>query len=148
MIRAMTLADLPAAEALEQRCFSSVWNEAQLRYELEENEFSHALVLEEDGVLIGTMIYWIVFETCQLCRIAVSPQQRRKGYGRALLRRLMEDAAAAGCEFITLEVRTSNQAAIAMYEAMGFVRGGCRKNYYQDNGEDAYVYARAPGVIE
>ena len=109
---------------------------------------STALVLEEDGVLIGTMIYWIVFETCQLCRIAVSPQQRRKGYGRALLRRLMEDAAAGGCEFITLEVRTSNQADIAMYEALGFVRGGCRKNYYQDNGEDAYVYARAPGGIE
>ena len=148
MIRQMSMDDLQAVEALEQRCFRSSWNEEQLRYELEENAFSHALVLEEAGEIVGSMIYWTIFETCQLCRIAVSPDQRRKGYGRTLLNRLMSDAAKEGCAFITLEVRVSNQPAIAMYEAFRFVRSGSRKNYYQDNGEDAFVYACAAGGIE
>ena len=79
MIRQMSMDDLQVVEALEQHCFRSSWNEEQLRYELEENAFSHALVLEEAGEIVGSMIYWTIFETCQLCRIAVSPDQRRKG---------------------------------------------------------------------
>ena len=56
MIRQMSMDDLQAVEALEQRCFRSSWNEEQLRYELEENAFSHALVLEEAGEIVGSMI--------------------------------------------------------------------------------------------
>ena len=57
----------------------------------------------------------------------------------------MSDATKEGCAFITLEVRVSNRSAIALYERFGFTRAGLRKGYYQDNGEDAYVYACAIG---
>lgn len=145
MIHLMQESDLPAVAELEQACFSSCWSEAQFRYELKENEFSHLYVAKAGERLIGYFVYWITFETAQLCKIAVAKSYRRQGIAHAMMEQLLRDAVNNQCAFVTLEVRVSNLAAIALYERFDFVRVGMRKAYYQDNGEDAYVYARAMG---
>lgn len=145
MIREMQESDLAAVARLEKVCFTSCWSEEQYRAELNENAFSHLCVLQEGETLIGYLVYWITFETAQLCKLAVAPAQRRRGYAGALMKWMMRAAEQAQCEFVTLEVRVSNYPAIALYERFGFVRVGLRKGYYQDNGEDAYVYACSMG---
>ena len=47
-----------------------------------------------------------------------------------------------GCEVMSLEVRISNEKAIALYENLGFCKEARRKNYYQDNHEDAYLMVK------
>lgn len=147
MITAIQKQDLCAIAQLEQTCFTSCWSEEQFRYELEENPFSHLYKAETNGKIVGYLVYWITFETAQLCKIAIAPNYRRQGIAQALMKQLIDAAREAQCEFITLEVRVSNQAAIALYERFGFERVGIRKSYYQDNGEDAYVYACTIGGI-
>ena len=68
------------------------------------------------------------------------PDFRRRGYGKRIMRELMRAAYHAG-EIVqmTLEVRVTNVPAIDLYASLGFEAAGRRKNYYEDNGEDAYI---------
>lgn len=71
--------------------------------------------------------------------IGVDPDHQGRGIGRMLLSRLFEVARGGP---IFLEVRTDNQAAIALYESEGFTRVGVRKAYYRASGADAYTMKR------
>ena len=64
---------------------------------------------------------------------------RSQGYGRIIFAGLVQAAYDMGAKWVTLEVRTSNDNAMKMYEAFGFKVIGRRKGYYTDNGEDAIV---------
>jgi [ribosomal protein S18]-alanine N-acetyltransferase len=75
--------------------------------------------------------------------IGVDPAFRRRGIGRALLRRLLAVADAAGAR-VFLEVRTDNEAARALYAADGFTVVGLRKRYYRPSGADAHTMRREP----
>ena len=79
-------------------------------------------------------------ERAHVNNVAVHPDWRGHGYGRLLMRELMRMAYRA-LEIIrmTLEVRVSNEAALALYRSMGFDVAGRRKGYYEDTGEDAYI---------
>ena len=76
----------------------------------------------------------------RLMTIAILPNFRRKGYGRALLKALLQAAADAGCGYMELECRKSNLPAQQMYKTSGFIKVGVSKGYYTDTGEDAYIY--------
>ena len=71
--------------------------------------------------------------------IATAPAARRTGLGRALLRALLERAAALGAPSVLLEVRTDNAGAQALYRSAGFREVGVRRGYYQPSGADALV---------
>lgn len=73
--------------------------------------------------------------------IGVDPEHRRRGLGRLLMQQLLAVVDNTGGE-IFLEVRTDNEAAIALYEGLDFERIGERKNYYQPSGADAYTMKR------
>ncbi|MBQ3920873.1 MAG: GNAT family N-acetyltransferase, partial [Firmicutes bacterium] len=73
--------------------------------------------------------------------VAVSKDFRRQGVATRLLRALSDAAAEEGIKDITLEVRPSNKAAIALYEGLGFRQEGLRKQYYDDL-EDAIIMWR------
>lgn len=64
---------------------------------------------------------------------------RKKGFARLLLRELMQKSAASGVENFTLEVRESNLPAIRLYESLGFVTEGIRKNFYRNPNENALI---------
>ena len=82
-----------------------------------------------------------------ILNLAVHPEARRSGAGRALVQRILDDAAAHRAVSVTLEVRPENAAALALYRAMGFTEIGRRKHYYA-RGEDAVIMERrlAPGA--
>ena len=74
--------------------------------------------------------------------IAVFGHHRRKGVGGALVGALIQEAQRQEAEFISLEVRPSNRAAVALYTKLGFAEEGRRKNYYTDPTEDALLLTR------
>lgn len=74
-----------------------------------------------------------------IATIAVSPSHQRRGLADEMMRHLFAAAEANGCEALTLEVRSGNAPAIALYERHGFVEAGRRPGYYADNREDALI---------
>ena len=128
---------LGAVAAIEKQCFSEPWSEQALRLLLTED--ADGVCCEIDGrvVAYGGMIY-SPFDA-QITNIAVLPQHRRCGCGRTVLTELIARARARGVEEISLEVRASNEAAIALYRAQGFSEAGMRKGFYRHPIEDAVV---------
>ena len=142
MIRKMRRADLDRIAELEQQLFSSPWPRSAFVYELSGNPFAAVYVLEENGEIIGYVDRWILYDRAEIATIGVCKEHRRKGYAQQLMDRVIADAQEAGCENITLEVRVSNDAAVRFYEKNGFITVNTRKNYYEDNGEDAWLMVK------
>src|SRR5205823_13690860 len=90
--------------------------------------------------LLGYLICSRIADDWHLMNIAVDPSARRRGLATALLEELF--TCAGRDRGYTLEVRTSNGPAIALYERFGFRAAGIRKRYYQDTGEDALIMWR------
>jgi ribosomal-protein-alanine N-acetyltransferase len=82
---------------------------------------------------------WVLYDEAHVTTIGVSPVHRGRGLGELMLIDLFEQALARNAEWVTLEVRVSNDAAQALYQKYGFTRQGVRRRYYSDNGEDAYI---------
>lgn len=147
MIRRMEMSDLDTIVEIEKECFKSLYQKEQYAYELEDNPCAKLFVIEEDGVIAGYIDYWITFESCQLTKIAVAKNYRGKGYAKAMMEYMIEDAIKEKCEAILLEVRVSNEKAIALYESYDFIEINVRKGYYTDNNEDAIVMGKVIGGL-
>ena len=137
-IRPMSMADLPAVIELDQLSFSQPWPPAAFQAELA-NINSRCWVTEVDGRVVATIVLWRVLDEAHIATIAVHPDFRRRGIGRALLRASMDAAYAEGARIYHLEVRAGNLAAQKMYADFGYEVVGRRPKYYQDNGEDALL---------
>ncbi len=111
---------------------------AQLREELARPWARLRVVREQgaEGKVVGFALFWHVVDEIHLLNIAVAPEHRGRGLGRALLADLVAHGREKGAVKVLLEVRVGNAAAIGLYEAFGFERLGVRKRYY-DDGEDA-----------
>lgn len=136
---AMELSDLAEIMELEHENFSSPWHKEHYEYELQENPFSKLFVLKLDNKIIAYYGVWITFEECQITTIAVRDEYKGQGYGNLLMEHLIHIAKENYCERISLEVRISNEKAINLYKKYGFESITIRKNYYEDNHEDAYL---------
>lgn len=121
---------------IEKACFHTPWSADMLREELGKGIF---LVAEQDGAVAGYVGCQTVLDEGYITNVAVSPDCRRQGIGRALIAELTERAKRAGLAFVTLEVRASNAPAITLYEGAGFRRVGVRKNFYTAPAEDAVL---------
>jgi ribosomal-protein-alanine N-acetyltransferase len=99
-----------------------------------------ALVAEMgDSSIAGFMVAALIPPSAELESIAVAPQVQRKGVARELLRQLLHHIRSRQCSEILLEVRPSNQAGLAFYEAIGFEENGRRPGYYSHPVEDAVL---------
>jgi ribosomal-protein-alanine N-acetyltransferase len=94
---------------------------------------------ELDPSIIGYGGMWRMYDEAHVTTIGVRRDLQHRGYGRALFAGLVQAAYDMGAKWVTLEVRTTNENAMRMYEAFGFKVIGRRKGYYTDNGEDAIV---------
>ena len=148
MIRKMTEGDLPAVLEMEKELFpSSPWPEHEFLYELRENPFSFLYIFEEDGEVCGYIDWWITYEQAQIANIAVRGTHQGRGIGQKLMDLCVNESIGAGCENLTLEVRTGNAKAIGLYEKNGFITAALRKAYYED-GEDAWLMVKPLGGLE
>jgi ribosomal-protein-alanine N-acetyltransferase len=102
------------------------------------------------GTIIGFAGMWLAFDEAHVTTIGVEPSHRGFGLGELLLLCMVDEAIARGANWLTLEVRVSNDAAQTLYRKYGFTTQGTRKRYYSDNNEDALImWSRAlsePGV--
>ncbi len=147
VIDLMKESHVPAIAALEAETFSAPWDEASIRGELEN---PLALWLVEEGIgnpdgadrsgsLLGYVGSQSCFEDADVLNVCVAPAARRRGIAEALMRELEARLIPKGVEQITLEVRASNEAAIRLYEKLGYAQVGVRRGYYEKPREDALI---------
>jgi [ribosomal protein S18]-alanine N-acetyltransferase len=135
-VRRLTYSDLPAVLAIERRSFPTPWSLAMFVLELSKPSGICLAAAAPDG-LVGYLVCSRYADVWHLMNVAVAPEHRRRGIATTLMRRLFEEAGEDAR--YTLEVRTSNAEAIAMYRRFGFRPAGHRSRYYHDNGEDALI---------
>ena len=138
MIVPMKPSHVPQIAALEKLCFSDPWSEASVAAECE-NPLSLWLVAGLDGKVAGYIGSQSVPPEADVLNLAVAPDCRRQGLGRKLLCTLTELLHSRGIETLALEVRPTNQAALALYSDLGFVQVGRRPKYYVNPTEDALI---------
>ena len=140
--------DLDAVVALEQLSFAEPWTRKMFLGELRGNTFATNLVARvegsegngtPDGLLLGYVMFWVVFEELHIMNLAVRPELRRRGIGKELVRQALSRGLTQGIRTALLEVRSSNIAAQALYESLGFKRSGLRRGYYERPHEDAVI---------
>ncbi len=136
--REMKPEDADHVAAIEAASFPVPWSRQSFWEEASNDQACYLLAVSE-GEIIGYAGAWIVLDEAQVMNIAIAPAWRGLGAGRSLLTELIARMKARGAERMTLEVRPSNTAALALYGALGFRDCGRRPGYYQDNGEDAII---------
>ena len=132
------IADL---EELEKLCFSTPWNAQMLESQLPDDRHVF-IVAESDCELLGYVGMMYVLDEGYISNVAVSPKFRRQGIADALIAELVKRAEELELSFVTLEVRSSNDAARALYSKHGFSDVGIRKNYYNFPKEDAILMTK------
>ena len=144
--RPMVLTDIPEVVQLERLCFHSPWSADTFRLELSGNRFARYWVLtpepDNDEALPPILAYggdWLTGDEAHIVNVASHPDFRRQGFGRQIMQAMMAMALDSGALAIMLEVRQSNVAAQRLYEQLGFLTVGERREYYQDKKEDAIL---------
>jgi ribosomal-protein-alanine N-acetyltransferase len=130
--------DLDDVLAVERVSFPSPWTKEMFRQELE-SRTARAIVFRSGEEFIGYLCFWEVLDEAHLLNIAVHPQHRGRGHGKAMMEHLDELCFQNGLRRIILEVRSGNKVARELYRACGFHSIGFRARYYADTGEDALV---------
>ncbi len=130
--RELSIGDIDAIVRIEHSSFETPWSRRQFEDEFNNRDLTLPVGAECNGRLIAYAFLWIILDECHLANIAVDPEWRRKGIGRALMGRTIEIARERNCVKMMLEVRKSNRSAIALYEQSGFHKVGIRKHYYRD----------------
>jgi ribosomal-protein-alanine N-acetyltransferase len=138
-IRSLSYTDLPQVISIERRSFPTPWSLAMFVLELSKPS-GVCLAAAAGRQLYGYLICSRYDRAYHLMNIAVEPSSRRAGIGADLLEAMIDRAGAE--QSFTLEVRTSNAPAIALYERFGFKSVGTRPRYYVDTGEDAIIMWR------
>ena len=141
-LRKMVLADLQAVMAIEHQAFSNPWSTEMVRKELSQ-DWSTVLVVEEatpsGWQLRAFAIFWLVADEVHILNVATDGAVRRRGFGRHVMEAVLATGKTQKCRMATLEVRRSNEPALALYNSLGFRAVGMRPSYYQDNKEDAVI---------
>ena len=130
---------LEQIEQIEKACFSLPWTIDQLRGQLKDTQHEFIAAMDERGRILGYVGMMYVLDEGYISNVAVAPEHRRLGIADALISKLMERSACLELSFVTLEVRCSNSAAMALYKKHGFIPVGRRKNYYDFPREDAIL---------
>jgi [ribosomal protein S18]-alanine N-acetyltransferase len=139
LFRDMTLEDVPAVDALEQRLFpADAWPLHMFLAELSQPETRRYLVAESGGDIVGYAGLMCVEPIADVQTIAVVPEFEGRGIGSTLLTRLIEEARVRGAADVLLEVRADNPRAQQLYVRFGFEQIHVRRRYYRD-GVDALI---------
>jgi [ribosomal protein S18]-alanine N-acetyltransferase len=150
---------IPAAFELDRLCLGGLWTLSGYQREFESpnsdllilrqvpsNSANQSNAIEKspslettDSPILGLGCLWAILEEAHITVLAVHPDHQRQGLGQALLCGLLVAAQRRGLEWATLEVRGSNETALALYRKFGFQEVGKRRRYYQNPEEDAVI---------
>ncbi len=150
VVRPLDVRDIDAVIEIQTRCReASQWPRRE--YELlaatrSANNSTPCWVAENDGRVAGFLAARKLVDELEILNLAVAPAARRQRMATQLLREAMRWAVHNGIEKVHLEVRASNMAATAFYEAHGFHATGTRPNYYRDPTDDALLLTAAIGI--
>lgn len=145
--------DIGTVQEIEREIFATPWPRNAYYRELASRSSAHYVVLRQEGMaerpvasssemdstIVGYGGMWRMYDEAHVTTIGVRRELHHQGYGRIIFAGLVQAAYDMGAKWVTLEVRTSNENAMHMYEGFAFKVIGRRKGYYTDNGEDAIV---------
>lgn len=141
-IGSATVQDLASVAAIERVAFSDPWSLRSFRQALDSPTVFFACARSDGGGVLGYVVAWFVADQGEIANIAVAPDHRGHGVGRALLDAALSEAEARGISAVFLEVRDSNRRARELYASRGFEEVGRRRRYYRKPVEDAIVLRR------
>ena len=132
--------DIPEVARLEEICFSEPWSKNAILESV--NAGTLFFVAKKENKVCGYIGISIIAGEGYITNIAVFPEHRSKGIGTALLKRVISLKDEMNLDFVSLEVRASNKAAISIYEKNKFKVEGLRKGFYRNPTEDAIIMTR------
>ena len=128
---------------IETLSFTRPWTREMYLSELEHGDVSFFYVARDAvGEAIGFCAWWLVLDEVHINNLAVLPEYRKGGIATAIIERVLADGALRGAHRATLEVRRSNEPALALYRKLGFMVTGTRRAYYTHPDEDALILWR------
>jgi ribosomal-protein-alanine N-acetyltransferase len=143
--RRLKLRDLTAIEEIERTAYPTPWSRSMFAGELAKpSSICLGAIDADEERLVGYLIISRYVDAWHVMNLAVALSHRRRGIATRLMERLFEVTAGDGRRGYTLEVRVSNEAAIKLYESLGFKARGVRRGYYTDNREDALIMWKDP----
>ena len=141
LIRPAVALEIGQLLTIERAAQSHPWSEYQL---LESLRDDIVFVVQSNTQIVAWCALQSVLDEATLLNIAVSPSHQRQGIARQLLEHAFSTLRGRGCQRCFLEVRAGNTSAITLYQQLGFVFDGVRKNYYAAQGasarEDAHLF--------
>ncbi|MCR5176692.1 MAG: ribosomal protein S18-alanine N-acetyltransferase [Anaerovibrio sp.] len=139
--RRMLPEDADAVAEVEKLCFATPWSRESFWRDASSSDTYYLVALDEsaDNKIIGYVGCWILAYEGSITNVAIAPDYRRKGIGRKMLLKLIEEVKLRGVTALTLEARISNMAAIKLYEGLGFKSVGQRPKYYSNPVEAAEI---------
>lgn len=123
---------------IEYSCFAIPWSRNMFLEELSK-PIAYYIGMEHEGKLVAYGGFWKVLDEGHITNIAVMEHYRKQGIGKRIIEKMLSLCKDLDIHSVTLEVRKSNFPAIALYESVGFERAGIRKEYYENNKEDAVI---------
>ncbi len=138
VMRTMTAGDIDGVLEIEKVSFAAPWTRGMFEETLS-SPVATSLIVEEEGRIVGYLIFYLAAREVHVMNIAVRQDRRGLGLASWMMSRTMELARRNSMETCFLEVRESNVPARGLYEKLGFRQVGRRKGYYRETGEDAIV---------
>lgn len=138
-VRNATTDDIPCVVSMEKCFFSIPLSEDDLVSYLNDSLF-RVCVAECNGEIAGYCVYYVVDTEASIISIATESRFRRQGIASALIGFIISEPV----KVVHLEVRVSNTPAISLYDKLGFVNLGIRKNIYERPSEDGYIMELRP----
>ena len=130
-----------AAAKTEAVCLDTAWSEKQIVLFASDINCAY-FVAVDGGTLYGICSAVFSVDDGEILNIAVLPEKRRLGVGRALLECVFAEAEARGVHSVVLEVASRNEGALALYSALGFSKAGVRKGFYSRQRDDAVIMTK------
>ena len=123
---------------IENDSFPSPWSTKAFAAEIEKQISNFWALLDQDNI-IGYICFWMIEPEIHILNFAVKFEERNKGIGKLLLKKVIDAGINKKIENIWLEVRPSNLPARSIYKKFGFYEAGRRVGYYSGTGEDAII---------
>lgn len=135
--------DVTAVHKIEVECYTNPWTAESFRYEITQSPVSSFFVAEDAGRnILGYIGVWLIEDELHINNLAVKTGSRRQGIAAGLLEHILAYVAGRKVSIATLEVRSSNVAAISLYSRFGFRQAGLRRGYYTSPTDDAIIMTK------